>query len=143
PALPVLEFVAGQYAGTEMPVGAPIVVGRDPGAADVVLGQDAEISRRHASFSPAGAGLVVQDLGSSNGTIVNGHRLEYAVTLGTGDQVQVGQTVVTVRLGEAQAEPAPPPVVATAPVAAPGAAPNDIVVEGLVKDFGSHRAVDQ
>jgi ABC-2 type transport system ATP-binding protein len=149
----VLEFVAGQYAGTEMPVGAQIVVGRDPGAADVVLDQDPEISRRHASFSPAGAGLIVQDLGSTNGTIVNGHTLEYAVTLGTGDQVQVGQTVMHVRLGETLVEPpAPPPAPAPAPgaaaaapvaaAAAPVAAANDIVAEELVKDFGGHRAVD-
>ncbi|HEY1357702.1 MAG TPA: FHA domain-containing protein [Thermoleophilaceae bacterium] len=143
PALPVLEFVAGQYAGTEMPVGAPIVVGRDPGVADVVLDQDSEISRRHTSFSPAGAGLVVQDLGSTNGTIVNGHRLDYAVTLGTGDQAQMGQTIVKVRLGEPQAEPAPAAVAAPVAAAAPGAQPNDIVAEALVKEFGSHRAVDQ
>jgi ABC-2 type transport system ATP-binding protein len=141
PTLPVLEFVAGQYAGSEMPVGQQVVIGRDAGVADVVLDQDSEISRRHASFSPAGAGLVVQDLGSSNGTIVNGHRLEYAVTLGTGDQVQLGQTMVTVRLGAPQVEPAP--AAAPAVAAAPGAQPNDIVAEALVKEFGSHRAVDQ
>ena len=58
-----------------MPVGEQVVIGRDPGAADVVLDQDPEVSRRHASFSPAGAGLTVQDLGSTNGTFVNGHRL--------------------------------------------------------------------
>jgi ABC-2 type transport system ATP-binding protein len=141
PALPVLEFVAGQQAGTEMPVGAPFVIGRDPGVADLVLDQDTEISRRHATFTPAGAGLVVQDLGSTNGTFVNGQRLDYAVTLSTGDQVQVGETVIKVRLGEAMA--AAPPTAVTAPVAA--AAPdatNDIVVEQLVKDFGSHHAVD-
>jgi ABC-2 type transport system ATP-binding protein len=139
PTLPVLQFVAGQYAGTELPVGTPIVVGRDPGAADVVLDQDSQASRRHASFSPAGAGLVVQDLGSANGTFVNGHALEYAVTLSTGDEVQVGQTVIRVRLGET---PVQLPAAPAAPAAAPGAPANDIVGEELVKDFGEHRAVD-
>ncbi len=140
PTLPVLVFVAGQRAGTELAVGDQIVFGRDPGAADVVLDQDPDISRRHASFSPVGDGLTVQDLGSTNGTFVNGHRLEYAVTLSTGDRVELGETVIDIRVpGEAVVEP--PTAPAVAPTAAPGAPANDIVVEGLVKDFGSHRAV--
>ena len=52
--MPVLVFVGGQKAGTELPVGGQIVLGRDPGAADVILDQDTEISRRHATFSPPG-----------------------------------------------------------------------------------------
>ena len=40
PTLPLLVFVAGQRAGTELAVGDQIVFGRDPGAADVVLDQD-------------------------------------------------------------------------------------------------------
>jgi ABC-2 type transport system ATP-binding protein len=139
PTLPVLVFVAGQQAGTELPVGAQIVVGRDPGVADVVLDQDTEVSRRHASFSLAGAGLTVQDLGSTNGTFVNGQRLgQDAVTLSTGDRVEIGDTVIEIRLaGETVVEPEPAPAAAPAGVAA-----NDIVVEGLVKQFGDHRAVD-
>jgi ABC-2 type transport system ATP-binding protein len=141
PTLPVLVFVSGQRAGTELPVGAQVVVGRDPGVADVVLDQDTEISRRHASFAAAGAGLTVQDLGSTNGTFVNGQRLAAdAVTLGSGDRVELGDTVIEIRLaGEMVVEPEPAPAAA---VAAPGAAANDIVVEELVKEFGDHRAVD-
>jgi ABC-2 type transport system ATP-binding protein len=140
PTLPLLVFVAGQRAGTTLPVGEQIVIGRDPGVADVVLDQDVDVSRRHAAFSPAGAGLTVQDLGSTNGTFVNGHQLEYAVTLGTDDRVQIGETVIDVRLGDAIVQPAEPVRTSTAP-GVPGMAPNDIAVEGLVKDFGSHRAV--
>jgi len=140
PQPPVLVFVAGQYAGSEMPVGEQLVVGRDSGVANVVLDQDSDISRRHASFWPAGVGLIVQDLGSTNGTLVNGHRLDQAVTLSTGDRVQVGQTVIDVRLpGETLVEPPPAPAVPA--VGAPAAA-NDIVVEALVKQFGDYRAVD-
>jgi ABC-2 type transport system ATP-binding protein len=142
PTLPLLAFSAGQRAGTEVPVGEQVVVGRDPGAANVVLDEDPEVSRRHASFSPAGAGLIVQDLGSTNGTFVNGHRLEHAVTVSTGDRVQIGETIIDVRLfGETVVEPpaAAPPAPATG---APVTPANDIVVEGLVKDYGDHRAVD-
>ena len=144
PTLPVLVLVAGQQAGTELPVGGQVVVGRDPGVADVVLDGDTEISRRHASFAAAGAGLTVQDLGSTNGTFVNGQRLaQDAVTLGNGDRVELGETVIEIRLaGEAVAEPAPMPAATPTPAATPGAPANDILVEGLVKEFGGHRAVD-
>ena len=120
PTLPVLVFVAGQRAGTEVAVGDQIVVGRDPGAADVVLDQDPEISRRHASFSPAGAGLTVQDLGSTNGTFVNGQRLRVR---GDAQHRRPGRARGDrhrIRLpGEAVVEP--PPAAAVAPTAAPGA----------------------
>jgi ABC-2 type transport system ATP-binding protein len=142
PTLPVLVFVAGQLAGTEQQVGEQVVVGRDPGVADIVLDQDADISRRHAAFAPAGVGLTVQDLGSTNGTIVNGHRLDYAVSLSTGDRVEVGNTVIDIRVpGEQVVQP--PPTPAPAPAGAPGMPANDIVVENLVKEYDGHRAVDE
>jgi pSer/pThr/pTyr-binding forkhead associated (FHA) protein len=86
PTLPLLVFTSGQMAGTELPVAGQVVVGRDPGAADVILDQDTEISRRHATFSQSGAGLTVQDLGSTNGTFVNGRRLTGAIALETGGE---------------------------------------------------------
>jgi ABC-2 type transport system ATP-binding protein len=141
PTLPILSFVAGQLAGTEQAVGQPVVIGRDPGVADIVLDQDVDISRRHAVFAPAGVGLTVQDLGSTNGTIVNGHRLDYAVSLSTGDRVEVGNAVIDIKVpGQEIYTPAPTPV--AAPAGAPGMPANDIAVEGLVKQYGEHRAVD-
>jgi ABC-2 type transport system ATP-binding protein len=138
PSLPMLVFTSGQLAGSEWPVGEQRVVGRDPGAADIILDQDTDVSRRHASFSPAGYGLTVQDLGSTNGTYVNGHKLDHAVSLGTGDRVEIGTTTIDIRV-PGQAVVAPP---AAAPAAsATGEAPNDIVVEGLVKQFGDYKAV--
>jgi ABC-2 type transport system ATP-binding protein len=140
PSLPVLVFTSGQLAGTEWPVGQQVVIGREPGVADIMLDQDTDVSRRHTSFSPAGYGLTVQDLGSTNGTHVNGHRLDHAVSLGTGDKVEIGQTTIEVRVPGAAVVAA---TTAGAPVGvAAGAAPNDIVVEGLVKEFGDYRAVD-
>jgi ABC-2 type transport system ATP-binding protein len=144
PTLPVLVFVEGERAGIEIPVGTQIVVGRDPGAADVVLSKDTDVSRRHATFSPAGAGLTVEDLGSTNGTFVNGHRLTGTAALSNGDRVQLGGTAIAVRLpGELVVEPAAvAPIAEPEPAPAPGLPPNGIVVEDLVKEFGSHRAVD-
>jgi ABC-2 type transport system ATP-binding protein len=134
PTDPVLAFVTGQQAGREISVDTHVVVGRDVGAADLILDEDTEISRRHATFSRSGAGLTVEDLGSTNGTYVNGRRIEGAVALSGGDRVQVGATVIEIRLGGEKVVTPPP---ATGP-----AATNGIEVESLVKEFGRQRAVD-
>ena len=139
PTMPVLVFVEGQRRGTELAVGSQVVVGRDLGAADVILDEDAEVSRRHATFSPAGAGLTVEDLGSTNGTLVNGTLIAGTMPLNTGDRVQLGGTVIEVRLaGETVVTPPAAPPAA----GAPALPPNGIEVEALVKEFGGHRAVD-
>ena len=121
---------------------------RDVGFADIILDQDTELSRRHATFVPAGAGLTVQDLGSTNGTFLNGRRLTGAEVLNAGDRVQLGQTVIEIRLSpatgasppEAAAVPAAPLVAAPAEAAA--LPPNGIEVEELVREFDGQRAVD-
>jgi ABC-2 type transport system ATP-binding protein len=139
PTVPLIAFVAGQRAGSQMPVGQQLVIGRDPGAADVVLDQDVEVSRRHATFSPAGTGLTVQDLGSTNGTLVNGERIAGTVALKTGDRVELGSNVIEVRLADPVviAPPAIPPAATV-----PSLPANTIEADGLVKEFGSYRAVD-
>lgn len=151
PTLPRLLFVSGQLSGIEIPVGGQVVIGRNAQVADVIVDQDTEISRRHASFSPAAGGLTVEDLGTTNGTLVNGRRIAGAVALNEADRVQMGETIVEVRLPlEPIVESPPnvesPPIVDSPPIAAPtsdrGLPPNDIVVEGLVKQFGGQRAVD-
>lgn len=48
----------------------PVVVGRTPGA-DIVIGAG-YVSARHACFNPMGQNLFIEDLGSTNGTAVNG-----------------------------------------------------------------------
>jgi hypothetical protein len=68
----------------------PVVMGRMPGC-DVVL-NDANVSRRHAEIAPSGGGFVVRDLGSTNGTKVNGLRIETERNLNGGDIVSVGNT---------------------------------------------------
>ena len=48
------------------------------------------------SFTIQGPALVLEDLGSTNGTMVNGHVIDQPVTLRDGDEVQVGDTVMRV-----------------------------------------------
>lgn len=78
----------GELINTTVPVTGPIVIGRSPGA-DIVLGDDF-VSGRHARVSPSGDGAVVEDLGSTNGTILNGQPLNASTTLRPGDIIDIG-----------------------------------------------------
>jgi len=86
----------GAGAGSEHPVDGELILGREQSTADLVL-EDPGVSRLHARVLPDSGGVVVEDLGSSNGTYVNGHRISGPVELGTGDELQVGDTVVGIR----------------------------------------------
>jgi hypothetical protein len=86
----------GPNAGREHDVEGPTVVGRDPASAQLVI-DDPEASRRHASLAPGGAGLTVEDLGSTNGTFVNGERIEGSRDAAAGDEIRIGTTVLEVQ----------------------------------------------
>jgi hypothetical protein len=70
---------------------AQLTVGRG-GQNDVALRSDEYASARHARFEPRQDGVWVQDLGSTNGTFLNGARLERPRRLTHGDVVRVGET---------------------------------------------------
>jgi hypothetical protein len=84
-----------ELRGVRMSVNGPVVVGRAPGA-DIVIGAS-YVSGRHARFSLLGENLIVEDLGSTNGTTVNGTPLTTAEQLQDGDVVGIGD--VTLRVG--------------------------------------------
>ena len=91
-----IEVMKGFYAGLELPVDQDwIVIGRGR-TADVVLA-DATISRAHAAIGYDGKGFYVQDLGSTNGTRVNGKRSPRAA-LQNGDEVQLGKLQLRITL---------------------------------------------
>ena len=54
------------------------------------------VSASHARFTIQGPALVLEDLGSTNGTMVNGHIIEQPVTLRDTDEVQVGDVIMRV-----------------------------------------------
>ncbi|HEY5257948.1 MAG TPA: FHA domain-containing protein [Candidatus Baltobacteraceae bacterium] len=68
----------------------PLVVGRSS-AADVVV-MDGEVSRRHARFETQNGVVYVSDAGSSNGTFLNGRRLDGAVEVRPNDAIDLGAT---------------------------------------------------
>jgi RND superfamily putative drug exporter len=120
PALPVpvLVAVAGPLEGERLDVAADVVLGR--GEVDVVI-DDSELSRRHAVLRRVDGRLEVEDLGSLNGTWVNGARIAEPTRLEPGDSVRLGKTNLEVALEPAGLPgalvEAPPPTVA--PVARP------------------------
>ena len=80
--------------------GYGLTIGRYPGLVDAVLA-DAHISRRHLRIRGGGKGFEVEDLNSSNGTIVNGERLEpfRRRALGAGDVLRIGRLELLVSMG--------------------------------------------
>ena len=58
---------------------------------------DSGVSRCHARVLTHNGEVTLEDLRSSNGTYVNGHRISGPVELGTGDEVQIGDTIVGLR----------------------------------------------
>lgn len=80
------------------------VIGRDPDAA--VFVDDTTVSRRHARLTVRGSEAVLEDLGSKNGTTVNGRPPAGAIALRHGDAVLVGAVLFTVRVASAAGETA-------------------------------------
>jgi len=96
-----LRINSGFYEGLEWELDRPsTVIGRGRNA-DLVL-NEATISRAHALFGYEGVAAFVQDLGSTNGTLVNGAR-EHRKTLANGDELRMGKLVLKVWLDAAAA----------------------------------------
>jgi hypothetical protein len=68
---------------------------------DVAIAADPLVSRLHAAFERLAGGWCVRDLGSRNGTFLNGARLVDERPLRTGDEIRVGQTTLVFRTDEA------------------------------------------
>jgi pSer/pThr/pTyr-binding forkhead associated (FHA) protein len=92
-----LRFISGKYQGGEfpLPVGtrAEIIVGRSS-ELDMVLVEDM-VSRRHARIECDDDHILIEDLGSTNGTFVNGEKIKRAA-LKEGDRVLIGTSILKV-----------------------------------------------
>jgi pSer/pThr/pTyr-binding forkhead associated (FHA) protein len=94
----ILEVVEGPGAGTKVPLGEAIEIGREPGVALVVA--DDLVSRRHARVAPVTGGAIVEDLGSLNGTFVNGNEVHAPTLVSPGDHLTIGVADIEVRSAE-------------------------------------------
>jgi predicted component of type VI protein secretion system len=140
----VTEFTFIEQApseGAEHAVAQGTTIGRE--GCDITLG-DPDVSRRHAEIQVSNGDILINDLGSTNGTFVNGERIDQPRPLRDGDEVRIGGVVwrlrapagatrlagtvdagaatpsqaTTVRPAEPAPEPVPEPVAYEPPTAA-------------------------
>jgi pSer/pThr/pTyr-binding forkhead associated (FHA) protein len=91
-----LRFISGKYQGGEFPltVNKEIIVGRSSDL-EMVLVEDM-VSRRHARIFWDGEQIQIEDLGSTNGTFVNGEKIGKRALLKEGDRVLIGTSILKV-----------------------------------------------
>lgn len=114
---PQIVAVRGPLAGRTFPLGAaPLSFGRTP--ENLIVLASPLASRRHAEVRPDGDGYLLVDLGSSNGTLLNGQRVQ-SQRLRPGDTFAIGDEEFRFEAAGAPAgvyqAPLPPPVQAPAP----------------------------
>lgn len=102
-------FMVGQPQATTVGVDVrqALVIGRGDNESDAIIGLDLSahhaaqqgVSRQHAVLVPTPEGLLLSDLGSTNGTWINGQYLEpgYRHEIGAGDQIELGLLRLVVR----------------------------------------------
>jgi pSer/pThr/pTyr-binding forkhead associated (FHA) protein len=115
---PALVFTEGPLSGQRVEVDEELVLGREDAGLTI---DDEEISRRHAVVRPGDGGIEIEDLGSTNGTYVNGARIDGPTRLAGGDTVKLGKSLLQVESARAAATVAAP--VPAPPTAAPQAPP--------------------
>lgn len=125
--MPALLLLTGPSAGRRYEVLSDMEVGRSP-SCEIPL-KDDQVSRKHALISVHEGQVRLKDLGSRNGTLVNGERISGEVVLQPGDRVRVGSTT-------ALFEPPPVMLVEGGPVS-----PSHVPIEEVLPHVGAVAAM--
>ena len=80
--------------GTTMPLTSALVIGRAEGC-DIFI-NDPMVSSKHARITPVPEGAILEDLNSTNGTLLNGLKITIPATLAIGDRIVVGNVMLEV-----------------------------------------------
>lgn len=134
----VLTMVRGSEVDRQIALDGSLEIGRDP-AVDLVL-DDEQASRRHARLAVGEDGVLVEDLDSKNGTLVNGRRIRRPTLLEPGDRIVIGETALELRRTGGQETQLSPALSVTTgrpgwTFAITGAALFMAVLDGLVVTF--------
>lgn len=90
----ILKVISGTNAGAEIGIekGKTYTIGKDPSSSDIVF-QDMSVSRNHAQLHVSADGIIeIKDLGSKNGTLVNGHPITEQQIITPQDLISLGTT---------------------------------------------------
>lgn len=87
----LVDFVSGKVIASIQSF--PCIIGRGKDV-DISIDSDSAISRRHVVFNYKNGCLFVSDLYSSNGTLMNGSKIEFACEVKNGDIMQIGRTQI-------------------------------------------------
>jgi len=94
-AVPDAVAIVVQKTGQKIPLkNSKVKIGRDP-SNQVVVPDDTFTSRHHAWITFEEADFWLEDLGSTNGTLLNGHPVVKRQVLSAGDKIRVGHTELT------------------------------------------------
>ena len=107
----VLVVTQGPLAGRRIDLDGELVIGREDAGLTI---EDEELSRRHAVVRVVGDGVEIEDLGSRNGTFVNGRRIDGVTKLGGGDSLRLGRSVFAIEAARSAETVASPVATATA-----------------------------
>ncbi|HEX6619284.1 MAG TPA: FHA domain-containing protein [Solirubrobacteraceae bacterium] len=134
--MPFLIVRSGPRSGERIELVGELVVGREN--ADVTV-NDEEVSRRHLAVRPHEDGVELEDLGSTNGTFVDGARLSAVVVVSSSARVILGETELEIEVEEPEPEvdpsatrlrERPPERDATIVAPVPAAPPPDATIAG-------------
>jgi hypothetical protein len=120
----VLELLTGDQAGTRYQLSGPAaVIGRSP-EVDIPFPDERSLSRRHGEVRLRDGTVEVRDLGSQNGTFLNGKRLAEPAVLTDGARLRLGRVAFAAHVASAEpaAERAPVPAGEAVPAAGGGGA---------------------
>jgi pSer/pThr/pTyr-binding forkhead associated (FHA) protein len=105
----MLVVTGGPAAGQKFELDQEVVLGRE--GVSATIADDSELSRRHAVVRPVAGGFEIEDLGSRNGTFVNGQKIDGVARLTGGDSIKLGQTTLALegvaRAAETAVSPTP------------------------------------
>ena len=121
----ILTVKAGADVGRRIECTSTAVLGRLEG--DIII-DDVEVSRRHATIRVVDGALTVEDLGSRNGTKVNGSRIGGPTGISVGDVIEVGDTQLELESVSIAAAALPRPAATASPPL--GAASEPVAQEG-------------
>lgn len=102
-----LRFTSGPRSGQRVRLRSKTLIGRE--GVDLNL-DDREVSRKHAVIRPTDDGFLIEDIGSLNGTSVNGVAVRSPTTLSHGDVIEIGESKFEVNIERPPTIPAPPAV---------------------------------